>query len=450
MSREESSSLSFHLAGLGMKMCCIYSGLALMREHLGWGLAPFLTILLCYPLIFVLNLTLSTWGQMRKSGAVLIGFGLIFVLGLVIVSFPDIRSIEDLKSSQDDLLSVAFQIGLCALLWRLGVSVTPHKTGSRHAHAWFQLGTLALLAFIALGSKAIIAVALFFIFAFTTLALARWDGSGFRTMGVLQAMKPRSLVLGILSILIPATILLLVLSPDLARTLVQALTALGNLLANWLNQAFIPAPAGKTIEIPFLSGCTMRGPKDEPLFPKTQAVPDGIGTGSEQALLWFVVAGLILAAAFLFITVSILRVKRRPEGTQGIPFEGASVRATLLKGLAALCGKLGRMLRGLFLLICNLRFVFSLRPKPVGEPLSEARDLYRALLQWAMKQGIPRPQWQTPLEYLKIIGKRFPEKDRELALITEVYIRARYGRLPPGREEFEAAMRAWWRVQGYE
>jgi len=143
MSKEESSSLSFHLADLGMKMCCLYSGLALMREHLGWSLAPFLTILLCYPLIFVLNLTLSTWGQMRKSGAVLIGFGLIFVLGLVTFSFPDIRSIEDLKSSQGDLLGVAFQIGLCALLWRLGVGVTPHKTGSRHAHAWFQIGTLA-------------------------------------------------------------------------------------------------------------------------------------------------------------------------------------------------------------------------------------------------------------------------------------------------------------------
>jgi hypothetical protein len=60
---------------------------------------------------------------------------------------------------------------------------------------------------------------------------------------------------------------------------------------------------------------------------------------------------------------------------------------------------------------------------------------------------MPRSLSQTPLEYLKIVCGRFPQKEKELSLITEVYIRARYGRLPPSREEFEEALMAWTRVK---
>jgi hypothetical protein len=157
-----------------------------------------------------------------------------------------------------------------------------------------------------------------------------------------------------------------------------------------------------------------------------------------------------VAAAFLFITVSIRRAKRRSELIQGIAFERDSVPVSLLELLTALPWKIGRMLRRLFLLIRTMRFASCLRPKTKGEILSTPRALYRALLQWTTKRGIARSEWQTPLEYLKIISRRFPEMERELALITEVYIQARYGRLPPRREEFEEAIMAWWRVRAAE
>jgi len=260
-------------------------------------------------------------------------------------------------------------------------------------------------------------------------------------------MKSRSLVPGILSILIPGTILLFFLSPDLARAILRSLTGLGSFLAHWLDQVATPAPAGKPMEIRFLSGCTMKTSQDASPFLEIQPLPDGAGIESEQGLLWFVIAGLILAAALLFLKITISRVKRRPEPVQGIAFETASVRTNLFKGLTALLGNIGRMLRRLFHLIGNLRSAVSLRPRQGDRPLSTPRGLYRELLQWTARQCIPRSLSQTPLEYLKIICGRFPQKEREFALITEVYIRARYGQLLPSREEFEEAITVWGRVE---
>ncbi len=447
MNRQGSWPLSVHLTALGMEVCCIYPGLALMREHLGWGLAPFLLILFCYPSVFLLNLTLTGRAQTANRGRILTALGMAFALGAAAFSFLDIPFIEDLRSMQGNLLGVAFQIVLCALLWWLGVSVIPHKTGHRHIHVRFQIAALVLMASVVLGTKMLFPVILFSIFAVAALTLARWDGSAFPSTAVLQPMRPRSLVLGVLSILVPGTILLLFLSPDLARAILRTLTGLGSLLVRWLDQVATPAPAGKPLDIHFLSGCTMRASKEASPFHEIQPLPDGAGIGDDQGLLWFVVAGLMLAAALLFLKITISRVKRRPEPVQGIAFETASIRTSLFKALTALLGNIGRMLGRLFRLLGSLRSALSIRPKPNDRPLSTPRGLYRALLQWTAQHYTARSLSQTPLEYLKIVCGRFPQKERELSLITEVYIQARYGRLPPSREEFEEALMAWTRVQ---
>jgi hypothetical protein len=73
---------------------------------------------------------------------------------------------------QEDILGVAFQILLCALLWWLGVSIIPHKTGYRNIHVRFQIAALVLIASVALGAKMLVPVILFLIFAAAALALA--------------------------------------------------------------------------------------------------------------------------------------------------------------------------------------------------------------------------------------------------------------------------------------
>jgi len=446
MNRQGSWSVSGRLTALGMEICCMYSALALMKERLGWGLAPFLMILLCYPSVFLLNLALTGRAQTANRARILTAVGLAFALGAASFSFSDIRFIEDTRSMQEDLLGVAFQIVLCALLWWLGVNIIAHKTGHRHIHVRFQIAALVLMASVLLGAQTPVPVILFPIFAVAALATARWDGSAFLSMGVLQPMKSRSLVLGILSILVPGTILLLFLSPDLARAILRTLTGLGSLITRWVEQVITPAPAGKPMEIRFLSGCTMKAPEETSSFFEVQP-PDGGGIGSGHVFVWFVMAGLLLAAAFIFLKITIFKAKRRPERTRGIAFETNLIRGNLLKKLAALFGRTGRMLRRLFRRLRNWRSGAFIGLKPDKRPLPTQGVLYRALLQWTARQRIPRSLSQTPLEYLTIICGRFPQKERELSLITGIYMRARYGELPPSREEFEEALLAWARVK---
>jgi hypothetical protein len=80
------------------------------------------------------------------------------------------------------------------------------------------------------------------------------------------------------------------------------------------------------------------------------------------------------------------------------------------------------------------------------EPALSTRAIYRNLLHWAAKHDLPRAQWQTPWEYLKSLSQKFPQNDRELLLITDVYVAARYSRHPPS-ELLDTARRAWQKIK---
>jgi hypothetical protein len=447
MSRSESWSLYPQLTALGMEICCIYSGLALMRERLGWGLGPFLLILLSYPSSYLLNLTITRRAGLSEKRSLLVFLGLAFLLGAAAVSFLDIGSLQDFRPKEADLLAVMFQMGLCALLWWSGVSSIPHRTAHRHLQVRFQITAVMMLAFVLLGARILTPVILFFIFALPALALARSDESASRSKGMLQPVKRRSLTLGTLAVLVPGMILLFVLSPDLGRTLLGAGARYGTTLIRWLDQGVPPPPTGKMVEIPFLSGCAGRAQRDKSPFPEMRPSADGIGAGSDEGFLWVVIAALAATIGLTLFTIAISRVKRRPEAVQGIAFETSPVKIGLLEGLTVLLGKIGRVLLRLFRIIRKFGATLFLRKRPKDASFPTPRALYRAFLQWAKGQGFPRPRPQTPLEYLEILRMRFPRESRDLSLITETYIRARYGRRPPSPEEFKEATAAWRRVR---
>jgi hypothetical protein len=444
--RQGSWPLSVHLTALGMEFCSIYSGLTLMREHLGWELAPFLIILLCYPSVFLVNLGLTEWIRTTTRDRFLFSLGLAFAFGTAAFSLLDIGFPQDIGFSQKDLIGLMFQIAFCVFLWRLGVNVIPRRTDHNDIHVRFQIAALVILASVVLGAKTLIPVILFPIFAIPALCLARWSSSSFLGMGILQPMRLRFSVLGIASILIPGTILLLFLSPDFAQALLRAFTGLGSFIARWLDQIVTPTITGKPAEISFLSGCTMNASKDASGFRDTHLLAGGEGMGSGQVFLWFIIAGFLLAVVLVFLKVTIFRVKRGKEEVKAVAFETDSFKSSLSKHMIHLLKSIGRMLRRLFRLIGEGGSAFFRRPKLNDMPLSTPKNLYRELLRWAARQHVPRSLSQTPFEYLKIISGRFPQKEKELFLITEVYIRARYGRIPPSKEAFEGALMAWSRV----
>ena len=76
------------------------------------------------------------------------------------------------------------------------------------------------------------------------------------------------------------------------------------------------------------------------------------------------------------------------------------------------------------------------------------RWVYAQLMELCEKQDHPRPQADTPLEFLVKMERFFPQYPAELALITHAYLKVRYGELPESPQEVDEVLAAWERVKG--
>jgi hypothetical protein len=75
------------------------------------------------------------------------------------------------------------------------------------------------------------------------------------------------------------------------------------------------------------------------------------------------------------------------------------------------------------------------------------RVIYIDLLDLADRLKYPRRLHQTPLEYLPELQNAFPGSPQELVLITQAYLRVRYGELPETLAEVNSIENAWRQVQ---
>jgi hypothetical protein len=71
------------------------------------------------------------------------------------------------------------------------------------------------------------------------------------------------------------------------------------------------------------------------------------------------------------------------------------------------------------------------------------RRIYSEMCQRADTAGYPRGPAETPYEYLDTLSALWPDNLSEASLITDAYIRVRYGELPETEEELQAIKLAW-------
>ncbi|MCB8927224.1 MAG: DUF4129 domain-containing protein [Ardenticatenaceae bacterium] len=71
------------------------------------------------------------------------------------------------------------------------------------------------------------------------------------------------------------------------------------------------------------------------------------------------------------------------------------------------------------------------------------RRIYRNMLHAADVSGYPRLETETPYEFLKTLAQAWPENKTETQLITNAYVKVRYGELPETQEEIQAIKDAW-------
>lgn len=78
---------------------------------------------------------------------------------------------------------------------------------------------------------------------------------------------------------------------------------------------------------------------------------------------------------------------------------------------------------------------------------ASVRRIYRLMSRAAAAAGFPRLDAETPYEYLPALAKVWPDHAADTRLITEAYVRVRYGEAPETAEELEALRAAWRRLE---
>ncbi len=74
------------------------------------------------------------------------------------------------------------------------------------------------------------------------------------------------------------------------------------------------------------------------------------------------------------------------------------------------------------------------------------RQVYAELMELCESLGHPRPEAETPLEFMPRLEQLFPGLEPEVVVITQAYNRVRYGQLPETRQEVEDVESAWKKI----
>ncbi len=74
---------------------------------------------------------------------------------------------------------------------------------------------------------------------------------------------------------------------------------------------------------------------------------------------------------------------------------------------------------------------------------ASVRRIYKQMLKAAEASGFPRSAAETPYEYLTTLAQAWPENTTDSQLITQAYVKVRYGELPETPEELEKLEAAW-------
>jgi hypothetical protein len=170
------------------------------------------------------------------------------------------------------------------------------------------------------------------------------------------------------------------------------------------------------------------------LSPLLTSVIDSVAM-TKPVILW----GIVLLFVMIILMIARNQVfKGRAEGDaeyeQLDEQEGLieQLRKALRRGLGSMAGSLEQALR-----LRNARQILA---------AARIRRIYAHLMNLSERLNQPRPASRTPLEFLPNLEALFPGFKGELGLITEAYLKIRYGDFPESSDEVEMVERAWKRV----
>ncbi len=434
--RPSRPSTMFYFAFQGMELSYLY----IMVSLLSGPIYALILMLLLYPLAFLSKLIPhSTFPHRLRSGLELA------LVILVILLVAGERLLSTLAIGQADVFGIVLRMGFCGLIWLLGHTV-PHEQVNYSTIAFrLQMGILAVLVFSQIAGSAP-PVFLFFLLASMALFLARWASFFSHGASVLRSPNLSHLLLAGASVMVPGMALILLLSPEVARAIVNWLWNIFMKLSDWLD-ARQKAAVSTPTKFKFDFSCSIRQEQAVPPPTPMPPPPSEGTTGISPVVIWVIVFVIFLAIVAL-IAFSLRRRKagRKAHLVEPVRFQIRMVSLNMLRSLISLFPQL---LKKLWLWLTSLLQKWKKRPKPSEEALISIRGLYRNLLRWAAKQGVARVPSQTPLEHLVLLEQGFPEQQDDLKQITEAYLLARYSQKPTSQEEFYKVKKVWQRIVAY-
>lgn len=343
---------------------------------------------------------------------------------------------------------------LMALLWWRGLVLTRRHVSVGEVGFRMRLGGLILAPLVVILSvipnarPAIPFVMLFFVASLTAIALTRAEEVSLQNAGTANAMTPRWVITVFAASLIIVTTAALAgmaLSGRGWRLLVSWLSPLWNALAlagmvivttaTYL-LLYLLAPLQWLLRYLFarLSELGIEGlPELEPVTPELTD-PDvdqlilELGDSRADLLLW---ANRVAIVVIVLLSVLILYVALRRYFLHRAMSVGSGELSASASSAADSESALGR------------RILNRLGRWRRWRVAATVRQLYRSMCAEADARGFPRAQSQTPYEYLPLLLEAWPDAGEDVALITDAYVRVRYGEIPEDPQELEALRSAW-------
>lgn len=444
-----------YAAIMGMEGCWLYTLMAMFNKPVADGRLSIFGILLLYPLSFGLSglMRRLPWPEFCRRTISLIAWALVMLFVVKIQLFGGLawadtawllalpRAIAGvIFSFQPELLVL---IGGTGVIWWLGQRLAYRKVNFATLVSEFQFGLIILVMafFVASPLEAGIEHAIYLIFAFFLFGLLgisvahALEGTSWLS-GLYQGHWSGLLLVSISLILIIGLFISAVVTPDLLQLALAAIKWVWELVMKAIAflVGLLPEPAPVALP-PTLPG-PAAGP-EEPMqwFTMSEAVRNGLRLG------WTVLVGGALIFALWRVSSDILQwLRRRLASMAGAEFEPmpGAFKADFL-------GLLKRILSGLL----GLRWLWrrGSGAEAAQPEISMVRQVYRQLLAWAAAAGFPRHLSRTPHEYLYELAGRLPEARRDLELITQQYVRARYGAWLPTEDELHQLRQSWYNVK---
>ncbi len=427
----------FYCAVLGMELSYLY----ILASLLSGPIYTRVLILLLYPTALLSRITLNRSALPHRLRFTLELTWVTLVILLVAVE----RLLSSLAAGQADFFGIILRMVFCGLTWLLGHTVSHEEMNYSSISFRLMIGVVAVLVFSQIAGSAL-PVFLFFLLVPLALFLTRWSSSLSRGAAVVHPLHPGHLFLAGASLMVPGMALILLLSPDVARAIVDWLRNILMKLSDWL-MAQQQAAAKPPTDFKFDFSCNIR-PESEGMPAPMPLPPPSDGTpGISPVVIWIIVFAILLAILVLIA----FALKKRKTGRKARPIEPVrfQIRMVSLDMLRSLISLVPQLLKHLWLWLTSLFLRWKKRPKPSEDPLLSIRALYRNLLRWAARQGVARAPAQTPLEHLELLEQKFPLQQDDLKQITAAYLLARYSQKPISQEEFDSAKKAWQRAVAY-